>query len=330
MRNQWHQNVLGCVGFLFLATSCRSNGSESGQRIEPLASAPGMPRKNGTEQTFGPGDKSDEPAFPSESGSPLRPGPTIQFQPSDLTSAIEKSPLRVGVDNLGAPIGIELLNALAAAIHLYEWPEMREVKFSFTVNDVTGGTRAADGYPKTDQAYVEIIPAAPLDDRWYAMTVSSLPTGISAPRLAWHETLPDGTLGVRFSPGSHPTLAAVRVCDKGDGNTVVLADFSERVSSGGAGSRAFGLGLANLAGGPEPTCVFDAASGLGGGARFHRATCKGLALDKVPIKISVEANLASVSGRSLESPGQGPRGIDQVISSANLRNWGSGCRIVRL
>jgi hypothetical protein len=318
----------GFVAMLGISiTSCMPSTPDQQNATARSAIGSAAAAKTGKEQTDSPRYAADEPQFPQGAGTPLRPGPTIQFQPSDLTSSIEKSPLRVGIDNLGAPVGAALLNAVANAVRLYEWPEMRSVPFSYSVNDVTGGDHAADGYRRTGLAYVEVKPSVALGDRWYAMVLSALPSGVTLPSLASHELLPDGTIGARFSPGSHPTLASVRVCEKGAGQTVVIAQFSERVTH----PRPADIAGVRLAPGVKSGagCALDLASFGPEPARFVRSVCQGVALETTTAELALDGAIVSTSGRPLESPAKGVGPISIVLSAANMAGWGHGCKIIR-
>ena len=66
----------------------------------------------------------------------------------------------------------------------------------------------------------------PLEDRWHLLgTNSELPvTAVSAMPL-----LPDGSIGVRFRPGSHPRFQRFDFCHDEYGNLSVRATISELV-----------------------------------------------------------------------------------------------------
>ena len=204
---------------------------------------------------------------------------------------------------------------------------MRSVPFSYSESDVTGGDHAADGYRKSTLAYVEVTPSTTLADRWYAMVLSALPSGVSLPRLASHETLPDGTIGARFSPGSHPTLTSVRVCEKGSGQTVVIADFSERVTHPQP-AHMMDIHLSPSAG-SAAACALDLASFGPDPSRFVRSVCQGVALNTTPAELALDGAIVSANGRGLESPAKGAGPISIVLSSANMAGWGDGCTIIR-
>jgi len=88
---------------------------------------------------------------------------------------------------------------------------------------------APGGIPRIPRATVEIQPLKPLPDGWYVLKVFSVPSGLALPRFGSRQTLPDGSLGARISPGSHPRPAAVKVCPKEGGVTVVSIEWSEAV-----------------------------------------------------------------------------------------------------
>ena len=65
----------------------------------------------------------DVPRFPA----PVRPEPTVWFQPMDLTTSVRGTPIRVGVDNLGGPVATATLDDVGRNLTLRTWPELTNV-----------------------------------------------------------------------------------------------------------------------------------------------------------------------------------------------------------
>lgn len=309
-----------------LTSSCRSPNSGS---AAPAIQAPltTNTQKSPANQTDSPPDKIGAASFPENANCPSLPGPMIQIQPMDLTSSIEKSSIRVGVDNLGRPVGESLLAQLAQTIEFVEWPEMNAVPFSTTAQDATGNTQGPNGNPRFDQAYIQVVPQNELSDRWYAVRVRQLPAGIGLPKYAKHETLPDGSIGARFSPGSHPTLTTVRVCNVDDPEkSSVTVEFSERVAVTPDISKLIAIGS-----GPS-SCVLEfdfSKMPPAPSARFLRFACSRLA-PSATVDLSISDAIKSPSGGGLERVGVGGARIDHRISGAELGEWAENCRAFKL
>lgn len=164
----------------------------------------------------------EETRFPD---GPTRPLPTLHLEPVDLTTSVGGSPLHVLISNLGAPVGIGVLNQIAASVTLRTWPELELVPTSVSkISDVSG---------KSDEdqfAHIYLEPVSPLADRWYALHVDVLPSGTatwSAFPHVW--SLTNGSRVSRFRTGSEPVVASVRVYQKEENAQVAYIDFSERI-----------------------------------------------------------------------------------------------------
>jgi hypothetical protein len=101
---------------------------------------------------------------------------------------------------------------VTARAFLETWPERAPVAFTTD--------RPAAGY-----RVVRVVPSAPLDDRWYVNGLTSLPSLIT-----YDAQLPDGTIGSRFRPGSHPRVSHIQFCEKAGGGMKLLVNFSEPVT----------------------------------------------------------------------------------------------------
>jgi hypothetical protein len=156
---------------------------------------------------------------------PTRPAPTIQLEPDDLTTATGQTPLQVIVSNLGAPVGPDLLGQIARAVTLKTWPNMVDVPI--TVSKIVDATGTSD---QDEFAHIYFSTSNPLADRWYALSVLSLPAGAKWTKFANVLTLKDGSRVSRFRPGSDPVVAGIRVYAKDSSKEVVYVDFSEHVT----------------------------------------------------------------------------------------------------
>jgi hypothetical protein len=253
----------------------------------------------------------------------MRPLPTVQFEPPDLTSSVGASSIRVDVYNLGDAVGADVLSAVANQIHLYEWPGGREVAVTTTGHDVDGPKYGMDGYKRNESAYVSVQPVTPLTDQWYIVKLLSLPSRVTAPTSKAHLMLPDGTMGARFAPGSHPVVAGLRICDKGQGNAIAMLDFSERVNY------VPGAATVDLVGGNSNYCTPDPSIATVGTSQSIRFLCGGLPPAGSHLKISVPATVTSPSGGSLEVPGKGRGDVVSQISADGMQVWGTGCTFSR-
>lgn len=186
---------------------------------------------------------------------PTRPAPTVQLQPSDLTTSVGQGPFQVVVSNLGAPVGSALLNQIAKSIVLKTWPEQGVVSATVSKTVDALGSQDADQF-----AHIYVTPAAPLADRWYAFSIDALPDGAVWPTTSNVLALNSGSHVTRFRVGPEPIVSGVRAYDKAKG-TVIYVDFSERVS-GEAQSLSISYGS-----GEEAPCHADSAVAFATGAR---------------------------------------------------------------
>src|SRR5713101_2406337 len=116
-------------------------------------------KKTINQQTEGPtafpDDKSKPPSFPG----PTKPTPTVVIDPLDLSTSVGDGPFVVTLDNLGAPVGPQLLQSLQSQVALVTWPELANVPVTQTVTDTTGA-------PGTDaRAHIQLQPQSKLSDR---------------------------------------------------------------------------------------------------------------------------------------------------------------------
>ena len=151
---------------------------------------------------------------PVPSAAPARPNPMVWLEPVDLTTSVGETPLRLSVDNLGAPVGEGRLAEIAAEFSLVEWPEMRSVKTTVDSRDLE-----TEAFGR--RTFVTIRPEAPLAGRWYALRLAKVPSGFTVPTIA-ETAAGTGPLLARFRPDSYPTLTGVRICQKGDSASTTI------------------------------------------------------------------------------------------------------------
>lgn len=108
------------------------------------------------------------------------------------------------------------LAELAASVAIETWPERVAVAGVQVLVD------AADASP-VGRVLRAGAPAA-LADRWYLARVTALPQGFVS-----YQRLDDGTVGVRFRPGSAPRIREVQTCAKAGTGAKLLLYPSEPV-----------------------------------------------------------------------------------------------------
>ena len=107
---------------------------------------------------------------------------------------------------------------------------------------------------------LEVRPAAPLTDRWYALRLHAVPARMGLNYYSHkYRKLADGSLEARFRVGSEPSLLAIEFCAKGGTETVI--SFSEPVR---AALPAPPFSLVYDDGSPAPHCDFSFALPPGG------------------------------------------------------------------
>ena len=116
----------------------------------------------------------------------------------------------------------EALPKLAALAHLLTWPELDPISTTanLTVPDLPG-----------KPAIIALHPNVPLTDRWYAVKLDTLPSGVSVPEYSMTRKLADGSILSRFRTGSEPIIAWVELCRKGGVQSGAIV-YSERVNPG--------------------------------------------------------------------------------------------------
>ena len=145
-------------------------------------------------------------------GDPL---PTVQLliTPSDGTTAWAGGSISLSLYDPAGIASDAWLDEIKAKAFLETWPERAPVAFQVE-------TLAE---PPPSYKVVQLLPAAPLDARWYVAGVDSgLPSAIR-----FYPPLADGTSGVRFRTDSHPIVRTIQFCTKAGAGMKLLVAFSE-------------------------------------------------------------------------------------------------------
>jgi hypothetical protein len=146
----------------------------------------------------------------------------VWIEPGDLMSSVGTSPLRVVVSMLGAKVGTNFLDKLAANVVLKTYPQRQPVAVTTVSHDVKFGT--------WERPYVLVTPKAPLADQWHVLMLEPFPKSVAAPAAGTDLDL-NGSMYVRFHPGSAPVLARIGGCKKADGYITVALSFSEKIQA---------------------------------------------------------------------------------------------------
>jgi hypothetical protein len=198
----------------------------------------------------------------------------VGFDPPDGATGQEGRSLVVTVEDGGRLLDEGALAQLAEHVVLKTWPEGTTVAIA---------TEPAVG-PVDAAKLIRVTPAVPLDDRWYELGFDDLPPGLTS-----RARLPDGNVGARFLPGSHPRVARLEFCDAGTAGTRVGVGFSEPIAAVAAPGQVVSLEVA----GRPSAC---APAGRDGGALFF--TCADLA-PTAAVTVSIADGIAAASGVAL-------------------------------
>jgi hypothetical protein len=193
--------------------------------------------KSGREQTQTPhpSDQAQARYEPGAAGgeaaaSPRPRQPLAAIQPMDLMTSLGDTPIEVTIVPRGTTVDDGFLKGLRSRIALATWPEMASVAFDVSISNETSPARFDNGAEVAPRAILRVVPAKPLDDRWYIVSLNAADLVELGPVQAQMK-LPNGAVGSRFRTGSEPALWGVRFAGKGPNEMVVMVDFSERLPS---------------------------------------------------------------------------------------------------
>lgn len=185
---------------------------------------------------------------PIEQNSPPGPrNPYVFFEPGDLSTSTGTTVPRLG---LSTSIDIDrktIVDSLRGALSLRRWPDLTVVATDIAIDGVGGADIATRG-----RTFFQLSPKAPLEDRWYAVVLESLPSQVDLPAPVESKRLQTGMVVSRFRPGSEAVLRRIRYCEP-DSKNVVLLEFSEPVT--------IGKGAVSLSAAGLPDCEPSLASG---------------------------------------------------------------------
>jgi hypothetical protein len=168
------------------------------------------------------------------------PGAALNFTPPDGTTAWQASPLLSFQDGAGI-IDAATLADLAGRVALQTWPEGIAQPIA---TDTPMG-------PSPTEKVVRVTPQNPLEDRWYVVEMSSLPSNVS-----FYSPLTDGTVGARFRPDSFPRVAHIQFCGKAPPGMKLVVIFSESVALASPADETVSL---QIAGTPSTCASYDTA-----------------------------------------------------------------------
>jgi hypothetical protein len=263
-------------------------------------------------------------------GGPDRSRPTVQLEPMDMMTAVGESPLHVLVSKLRAD-DANALDRVAAAVSLRTWPELEEVAAISSKSVENSGSSEQSGY-----GHVYLHPTTPLADRWYALVLDAVPSGMDVPAFASMHTTESGQRVARFRVGSQPVVTGVRIYQKEGQKQVAYVDFSERVV-GDAQSVVVTGPSGRCQGVPAPAAPSFTFPPKGNGAGEVVPTdvdvsttslqllCSGR-VDVSEFTLDIKSGFRSASGPSLNSG----KPIQVKARAADWRDWGQAGKQLRL
>lgn len=208
-------------------------------------------------------------AASSDAGTPPATSARVGATPDDLTTSTGTSELSVFADNGLNAVDSALLEAVAAKVELRTYPELSPVAFTTMMRGPQAG-------PEPTRSSIVVTPNVPLEDRWYVLSVSALPSGSveAFANTALHHTAALGVVVSRFRPGSAPVLRGVSLCQKSAASRIVV-DFSEGVTMETLATRLHaGDGSCTLVSetgvaAVQPQIFFDCSASMATANRIH-------------------------------------------------------------
>jgi hypothetical protein len=147
-----------------------------------------------------PGDATAKASGGAMSGTTI----PVYIVPTDLTTAFGEAEPQV-VIGLGGPFADGLLVPLVSQVTLVRWPERTVVPSQIATRQPSGS--------QLDDTFTRIVvqPLQPLGDRWYALTIQTLPQPFALGDAVAGVHIPKDLAAVaRFRVGSAPMPVAVR------------------------------------------------------------------------------------------------------------------------
>jgi hypothetical protein len=146
-------------------------------------------------------------------------------------TSIGDGPIQVTIEPRGNVISDEFLKEMAGRLTLSTWPELRIVETDVSIKNAVDPKQMDNGAQIQPLATIHLHPVVPLPDRWYIVTLEKTDKVELRSLYTHYMTLADARHGCRFRTGSEAAIWGIRYSRKGPDDTVVMVDFSERVSS---------------------------------------------------------------------------------------------------
>jgi hypothetical protein len=331
--------ILSCAPALLLGCQERDGSGDASKPVETAlkpssAVVEAIDRRPLSEEAS---DRHSATPLPAGEGryphGPERRNPTLQLEPMDMMTAVGNSPLHVLVSKLGTADASDVLERVAAAVQLRTWPELDEVP--------TTTSQSVEGPGAGDQAgygHVYLQPSTPLTDRWYALVLESVPSGVDLPAFASVHTTDSGKHVARFRVGSEPVVTGLRVYAKEAQKQVVYVDFSERVVGDAQGVVVTGpsgkcQGVRAPAA-PKPSGFPTKSNGAGEvvpteaevSTNSLQLVCSGRIDPASELTLEVKSGFRSASGPALNAG----KGVRVKAAATDWKEWGEGGRQLRL
>jgi hypothetical protein len=253
-----------------------------------------------------------------------KPNAILQIEPVDLTSMAANVPLRVTLYTFSTFGERALLEEIAGEIKLVELRSGSQIPARITVHDEEERAYRDLGYPTRIPAHVSVEPSIALEkEKWYELRVAAIPEGV-VPATTGLRNMQGGGWSARFSPGSHPTLAAVRWCRIDGGGHTVHLYFSENVRADAAIREKVRLEHQN----GKVICQLSLPPSQV--ARILDFVCMGGSDDPDRLKLSLNQATESPSGGKLEMPSRGRGGISKSVSQDMWKRYDKGCSVLEL
>lgn len=180
-------------------------------------------------------DASPAPAATPSGGEPAATNapppalPYLLFEPSDLTSDTGTTVPRAVLSPGGSTDGRRAaIAALESSLRVVLWPELTAVTSKTVVRGAVGDDVATGG-----RALFELTPSDALENRWYAILLPSVPTGVRLPAVvpgADYYPLQSGAIVARFKPGPDAIVRRVVICKPPGKDPSVSVQFSQKLT----------------------------------------------------------------------------------------------------
>jgi hypothetical protein len=146
---------------------------------------------------------------------PVMPEGRLWIGPADGATNLDVNTIALFVQK--EAVSDAEVSALANHMGLRTWPEQT----------VVASTTAEDYDSFTDSKMLRVVPAAPLEERWYLMAVTNLLDG----SVSWRTPQGQANLMARFRIGSFPIVRAIELCEKEPSGMAFIVHVSEPVEA---------------------------------------------------------------------------------------------------